>query len=285
MRTRLRRTSMVAAVLLLAMDAHPIAASAADTSTVGWVRLAQLSPTMAPVDGYLSPAASGAQSAAQPAMAHAAYGTMSQYQPVAPGGYIAAFRAAGSSATANPLATTQLTVVAGQAYTIAASGTAAKLQVLNDALTAPAGKASVRVIEASRLSPTASVMLGTEPLAANLRSPGASPYQTVNPGAGALLVTTKAVTTQTISANLVANSTYSVVILDGAEDNARVLVVGDATGMNAMPKGGVATGFGGTANTSSEPRHDYAPALELSLLAAMLGLAATRQLKRRRQSG
>ena len=275
MRTRIRRASMVAAALLLAIDAQPIAASAA-TSTVGWVRLAQLSPTMAPVDGYLSPSAQ-----TQPAMAHAAYGTISQYQPVAPGSYIAAFRAAGSSATANPLATTQLTVTAGQAYTVAAFGTAAKLQVLDDALTAPAGKASVRVIEASRLSPTASVMLGTEPLAANLRSPGASPYQTVNPGTGALLVTTKDVTTQTISTNLVANSTYSVVILDGAEDIARVLVVGDAIGMNAMPKGGVATGFGGTANT----RHDYAPALELSLLAAMLGLAAIRQLNRRRQSG
>ncbi|HEU5429641.1 MAG TPA: DUF4397 domain-containing protein [Actinocrinis sp.] len=272
MRTRLRRTSMVAAALVLAIDARPIAASAAGTSTVGWVRLAQLSPTMASVDGDLS----GASGAAQPVMAHAAYGTMSQYQAVAPGGYTASFREAGSSATA----TTQLTVAAGQAYTVAAFGTAAaKLQVLNDALTAPAGKASVRVIEASRLSPTASVMLGTEPLAANLRSPGASPYQTVNPGTGALLVTTKAAITQTVSASLIANSTYSVVILDGTEDTARVLVVGDAIGMGTMPKGSVATGFGGTAVA----RHDYA--LEFSLLAAMLVLIATRELRRRRRSG
>jgi len=269
-RTRLRRTSLVAAALVLAIDIQPIAASAAGTSTVGWVRLAQLSPTMAPVNGYLS----GASGAAQPVMAHAAYGTLSQYQPVAPGGYTATFREAGSSATA----TTQLTVTAGQAYTVAAFATA-KLQVLNDALTAPAGKASVRIIEASRLSPTASVMLGTEPLAADLRSPGASPYQTVNPGTGALLVTTKAAITQTVSTSLVANSTYSVVILDGTEDTARVLVVGDAIGMGTVPKGSVATGFGGTAAA----RHDYA--LEFSLLAVMLGLIVIRQLKRRRQAG
>lgn len=271
MRTPLRRALLVAAAIL-ATVVHPLAATAAGTSTVGWIRLAQLSPTMAPADGYLS-------ASAQPALTHAAYGSMSQYQPVAPGGYTVAFRAAGSSATANPLATAQLTVAAGQAYTVAAFGTAAvKLQVLNDTLTAPAGKVSVRVIEASRLSPTASVMLGTAPLAADLHSPSASPYQTVDPGTSALLVTTKAATTQTISTNLAANSTYSVVILDGTEDTARVLVVGDAIGMSAMPKGGVSTGFGGTA---AAPAHDYTP-VALSLVAAMLGLGLTRQLRRRR---
>jgi hypothetical protein len=262
---------MVAAAVILAcigIDAQP---SAADTSTVGWVRLAQLSST--PVDGYLSPSQS-----AQPALTHAAYGTMSQYQPVAPGGYTVAIRVAGSSATANPLATIQLTVAAGQAYTVAAFGTSAvKLQVLNDALTAPAGKASVRVIEASRSSPAASVMLGTEPLTANLHSPGASPYQTVDPGTSALLVTTKAATIQTISANLAANSTYTVLILDGTEDVARVLVVGDATGMSAMPKGGVSTGFGGTARDNAGG-HLLVPALSL---AALLVLVAIRQFNRR----
>ena len=75
-------------------------------------------------------------------------------------------------------------------------------------------------------------------------------------------------------------------ILDGTEDVARVLVVGDASGMSAMPKGSVSTGFGGTASAdgSGAPRHGYtAPALELSLIAAMLGLTATRQLNRRRR--
>lgn len=293
MRTRLRRATLVAAAGIFAcaaLAAYPIQASAADTSTVGWVRLAQLSPTMAPVDGYLSPSGgSGAPSTTKPALAHAAYAAMSQYQPVTPGGYTAAFRAAGSSAAANPLATVQLTVTAGQAYTVAAFGASpVKLQVLNDALTAPAGKASVRVIEASRLSPTASVMLGTAPLATNLRSPGASPYQTVDPGMSALLITTKAATTQTISANLAANSTYSVVILDGTEDIARVLVVGDATGMSAMPKGGVSTGFGGTAagkgKVSGASRPSYAaPVVVLSLMASLLGLNVRQFIRRRRR--
>lgn len=285
---------MVVSAALLAcasIAAQPIAARADDTSTVGWVRLAQLSPTMAPVDGYLSPSSSSgtqAATAAQPALPRATYGTMSPYQPVAPGSYTVAMRAAGSAATADPLATIQLSVATGQAYTVAAFGTGAvKLQVLNDQLVAPAGMASVRVIEASRLSPTATVMLGTETLTANLRSPSASPYQSVTPGMSALLVTTKAASTQTISTDLAANSTYSVVILDGAEDTARVLVVGDATGMSAMPKGSVSTGFGGTAAKTGAGTSgaQTVPFLWIILAATGVGAVAIAAKRRTVRSG
>lgn len=289
MRTRLLlRTSMVASAAVLAcvaVAARPIAANADDTSTVGWVRLAQLSPTMAPVDGYLSPSANAGTQSTQPALAHATYGTISQYQPVAPGGYTVAMRAAGGAATADPLATTQLSVAAGQAYTVAAFGTSTstiKLQVLNDELTAPAGMAGIRVIEASRQSPTASVLLGTETLTSNLRSPGASPYQSVAPGMSALLVTTKAATTQTVSAELDANSTYSVVVLDGTEDVARVLVVNDASGMSAMPKGGVSTGFGGTAGKAGAGGSSAQAVAALWIVLAAAGAGAVAFAARRR---
>ena len=284
---------MVASAAMLAcvtIAAHPVAANADDTSTVGWVRLAQLSPTMTPVDGYLSPSANagtqggtqGTQST-QPAMTHATYGTMSQYQPVAPGAYTVAMRGAGSPATANPLATTQLTVAVGQAYTVAAFGTGTvKLQVLNDELAAPTGMAGIRVIEASRQSPTASVLLGTQSLAANLRSPGASPYQSVAPGMSALVVTTKGATTQTVSTDLAANSTYSVVILDGTEDVARVLVVNDASGMSAMPKGGVSTGFGGTAKKAGAGGSGAQTVPALWIVLAAAGVAAVAFAARRR---
>lgn len=279
------------ALACAAIAASPIAASADDTSAVGWVRIAQLSPAMKPVDGYVSPAG-GAHT--QPVLANAAYGTMSQYRPLAPGNYTVAMRDAGSAATSNALATAQVTVAAGQLYTVASVGTAtgtttAKLQVLSDELAAPADKVGVRVIEASRLSPTASVMLGNATLATNLRSPNVSPYQMVDPGTSALLITTKAATTQTISVDLVANSTYSVVILDGTEDVARVLVVEDASGMSAMPKGGVSTGFGGTAaagadSNSAVQKHGYgAPLAELLAVFSMLGLNATIRFRRRRQ--
>lgn len=277
---------MVASAAMLAcvaVAAQPIAAHADDTATVGWVRLAQLSPTMAPVDGYLSPSADSAAQSTQPALTHAAYGTMSQYQPVAPGGYTVAMRAAGSAATADPLATTQITVAAGQAYTVAAFGTAAIiLQALDDELTAPAGMAGVRIIEASRQNPTASVLLGTEALTTNLRSPGASPYQSVAPGMSALLVTTKAGTTQTVSTNLAANSTYSVVVLDGPEDVARVLVVNDASGMSAMPKGGVSTGFGGTAAKAGADGSSTRTVAALWMILAAAGVGAVAFAARRR---
>ena len=120
------------------------------------------------------------------------------------------------------------------------------------------------------------MLLGTQTLTSDLRSPGASPYQSVAPGMSALLVTTKAASTQTISIDLAANNTYSVVILDGAEENARVLVIGDATGMSAMPKGSVSTGFGGTAAKTGAGTSgaQTVPLLWIVLAATGVGAAA-----------
>lgn len=294
---RLASSALLARAVVLAcavVAASPIAAHADTTSTVGWVRLAQLSPTTASADVYLSPAAGSSAQSAQPVLAHAAYGALSQYQPVAPGDYTVAMRAAGAPATTDPLTGTQLTVAAGQSYTVAAFGAAAavKLQVLNDELNTPPGQAGVRVIEASQRNPTASVSVGADPVATNLRAPTATQYQPVTPGASALIVTTAAVT-QTISANLAANSAYSLVILDGAQaqDMARVLVVTDSSGISAMPKGGVSTGFGGTSRQAATSSSDTATMALWGLLAAaglvVLSLTArnlTLTAKRRRSA-
>lgn len=291
MRIRLHRASAAATAVAVAcavVAVCPINASADVTSTVGWVRLAQLSPAAAPADLYLSPADNSGAQSAKPVLAHAAYGTLSQYQPVSPGGYTVAMRPAGAAATADPVAGTQITVAAGQAYTVAAVGTASpvKLSVLTDQLGTPQGQAGVRVIEASRLHPTASVLDGVDTLATNLRAPDATQYQPVTAGTGALLVTTAAVT-QTVTADLAANSAYTVVVLDGSQDAARVLVVTDASGISAMPKGGVSTGFGGTAVKSTAgggmAGHGYlAPAIGLSLSASLLVLTAVTRFRRRR---
>src|SRR5262249_49500830 len=167
---------------------------------------------------------------------------------LAPGNYLVAMRAAGDAATADPVISTQIDVTAGQAYTVAGLGTASALtlKVLTDNLATPTGKVSVRVIEASLHNPTASVDAGSETLATGLRFPSVSDYQTVDPGASTVHVSTQA-GDKTTQLNFAAGSTYTLAVLDGAGDSPQILDLSDATGTSVPPKGGVNTGFGGTA--------------------------------------
>lgn len=289
MRIRLHRARAVASAAVVlcaaAVAACPVAAHADVTSTVGWVRIAQLSPAMTPVDVYLSPT-SGQN--AQPVLPHATYGTFSPYEAVAPGDYTVAMRATGAPVTTDPVAGTQLTVTAGQSYTVTAlgAGSVTKLSVQDDVTDTSPGQAALRVIEASQQYPSASVSIGTDTVAANLRAPAVAPYQAVAPGVSALLVTT-GTATQTVSTNLAANSAYTVVILDGTQGSVRVLVLTDAAGISALPKGGVNTGFGGTASTDGNGevhRESYAaPLAEALLVLSVLGGTAIASIRRRRR--
>jgi WD40 repeat protein len=80
-----------------------------------------------------------------------AYGVISPYQQVNPGHYRVEVRAAGSSASSNPLWSVSLTVRAGGMYTVAplrASAQQGQLKVIDDNLTTPKGESFVRVIQA-----------------------------------------------------------------------------------------------------------------------------------------
>ena len=118
-RTIRRITMLLAALaLLLGVPAAVASASSAATST-GWIRLAHLSPNTPPVDVYLY---SFGNSSAQVVLHHVAYGTVSPYETVNAGDYSVAMRAAGSSASSQPVLSTSVTVAAGHAYTVAGMG-------------------------------------------------------------------------------------------------------------------------------------------------------------------
>ncbi|MBS2963493.1 DUF4397 domain-containing protein [Actinocrinis puniceicyclus] len=294
MRIRIRRVPAVAAAVLIAcaaVAARPAAASADATSTLGWIRLAHLAPGMPPVDLYLSPANSPGAQSGQSVLPHLAYGTVSPYQTVKPGDYIVAMRSAGNAASADPVTTAQVTVTAGQAYTVAAIGppSVVKLQVLTDQLTAPAGRSAVRAIEASQHDPTVSIAVGDGAIAPGLRFPTIAAYQSVGSGAAALLVTPPGGSTQTVSVTFAPNSTYTVLVLDGAGGVPQVVTVADASGMSAIPQGGVNTGFGGTragaAGAGMAQEHGYsAPAVELAWVFSLISLLATVQVRRHRRA-
>ncbi|HTQ90982.1 MAG TPA: DUF4397 domain-containing protein, partial [Streptosporangiaceae bacterium] len=135
---------IAACALLLGI---PAAAASAAQGT-GWIRLAHLSPNTPPVDVYLY---SFGDSNAKIVLHHVAYGEVSPYEAVTPGDYSVAMRAAGAPASSQPVLSTSVTVKADHAYTVAGMGpkSGLRLQVLNDDLTTPAGKSSVRVIQAS----------------------------------------------------------------------------------------------------------------------------------------
>jgi hypothetical protein len=112
------------------------------------VSLGNLSENPTPVDVYLYPSGS-----ARPQFVEhdIAYGTILPYQPVNVGDYSIKMRAAGSSASSNPVWSVGLTVRAGGAYTVVplrASAQHGELKVLDNNLTTPKGKSFVRVIQA-----------------------------------------------------------------------------------------------------------------------------------------
>jgi hypothetical protein len=145
-----RRIVMLLAAAGLLSGLSPAATAFASSATTGtgWIRLAHLSPAASPVDVYLY---SFGDSSAHIMLHHVAYGTVSPYEAVTAGDYSVAMRPAGAPATSQPVLSTSVTIVAGHAYTVAGVSprSGLRLQVMSDDLTTPAGKALVRVIQAS----------------------------------------------------------------------------------------------------------------------------------------
>src|SRR5450631_4891756 len=90
------RLSLLLGVLVLSSGmlagAESAASAAPAASSVGWIRLAHLSPNTPAVDVYLY---SYGNSNAQIVLHHVAYGTVSPYEAVTAGDYSVAMRASG----------------------------------------------------------------------------------------------------------------------------------------------------------------------------------------------
>ena len=228
--------------LLLGIPATAFASSA--TTGTGWIRLAHLSPNTPAVDVYLY---SFDNSTAMIVLHHVAYGTVSPYESVQAGDYSVAMRAAGASATSQPVLSTSVTIAAGHAYTVAGMGpeSGLRLQVLDDDLTTPSGQALVRVIQASLKQQVVNVKLGSTSLASSLKFASVSAYQAVTPGTESVSVSAGG-TDANSSVTLAAGTVHTLVVLDGAS-GLEIVNLEDASGSGQPPLGGVGTGFGGTA--------------------------------------
>ena len=277
-----RRTILLAALPLLLLAIPAAAASAATTSTAataatastGWLRLAHFSPNTPAVDVYLY---SFGDTSAQIVLHHVAYGDASPYEQVPTGDYTVAMRAAGASESSSPVLSASVNVVAGHAYTVAGLGplSGLRLQVLNDHLTTPPGKALVRIIQASLKQNAVSVSWGGTTLNGKLAFGSVTSYQTVSPGTETVLVNGSGESAN-VSIPLAAGTVHTLVVLDGTK-GLQVDNLLDAAGSAVDPAGGAATGFGGMA-----PRAPSSPLPWLAVIGAglLLAVAGGRRLRR-----
>jgi hypothetical protein len=272
---RLVRVAAAAAIATVGLAIAAPFASASDQ--VGWIRLAHLSPNTPAVDVYLY---SFGNPKAQLVLDHVSYGTVSPFEQVQAGDYTVAMRAAGAPASAKPVLSTAVDVVAGHAYTVAGMGPASglRLLVIPEQLTTPPGKALVRVIQASMQQDVVSVKVGGTTLSSHLPFASGTKFVAVNPGTLSVRATGSSESAEA-SVDLAAGSVHTLVVLDEpgklAIDNLL-----DAAGSKIDPAGGPQTGFGGTAARPGAALLPWAAAGLAGLAGAGAGTAL---LSRRRR--
>ena len=270
-----RRFAMLLAALALLLGIPAAAAHASSATTgTGWIRLAHLSPNTPAVDVYLY---SFGNSNAQIVLHHVAYGTVSPYEAVQAGDYSVAMRAAGASATSQPVLSTSVTIKADHAYTVAGMGpeSGLRLQVMDDQLTTPPGKAMVRVIQASLKQQTVKVTCGGQTIVPKAAFASVSSYQAI-PGGTWTMAAIGSGDTATERWNFAAGTVHTLVVLDGA-NGLEMVNLEDAAGAGKPPVGAASTGFGGTA-----PHGPGSPLPWAALIGAGTLLALTGGLRLRR---
>ena len=163
-------------------------------------------------------------------------------------------RPVGAPASSPPSVSTSFMVSAGANYTVASIGsaTARRLEVLQDQMAGPAGPVLVRVIQASLKQPRVTVSIGADILARQLAFGSATPYQAIQPGSATVVFSAPG-GHAAMPVTLAASSVHTIVVLDGTS-GLKIDNLTDAAGSQDTPKGGAATGLGGTAPGGGVPQ-------------------------------
>jgi hypothetical protein len=271
-------TVLVGGTATFVAATSPAASASAATSAAtqdGWVRIAHLSPKAPAMDMYLYPFGDPEQATV---LRDVAYGDVSAYMALRQGQYTVAMRGFGAPASSAPALTTSFMVGAGSAYTLAALGPdpGLRVEVLQDQMTTPTGRALVRVFQASLREPLVTVTYGPDVLARHLAFGSATSYTPVLPGTGLVRLTASG-EDASMPVKLTVDTVHTIVVLDDGT-GLKVDALTDAVGSQVMPSGGADTGFGGTA---PHPPASPAPWLLLIGTGAALTAAGVGGLRRR----
>jgi hypothetical protein len=207
---------------------------------------------------------------------------VSDYLRLDPGEHEFTFRAAGSGPAGVSLASTTVDLAAGDASTVAVVGPKDDLSLFtakDDLSPPPAGQIKVRGINASPEAPPMDVRTAGGPmLFKHLTFPSASRYVTIPAGSYDVELVasgTDRVLVKVGGFQVKAGGVYTVVGAGNASTDVAVFPVVDAIGAGTLPKGGVATGGGGTAPGPFPALP--AAGLVLTLLATLAGGALLRR--------
>jgi hypothetical protein len=276
---RTAQVAVVALLLALAGLGAPLAAAAPAAAAPAYLRLAHLSPDTPTVDVYVDSAADASRSFVVPGVS---YGAVSDYKPLPADDYVISMRPAGAPASSPAVISATVAARPGAAYTVAGTGRSAELglSVLNDKLDMPpAGKASVRVINAALSVPSADVGPVNGPAwAQGVKFGTETDYRDCPLGNWNLKVTSGGTDT-TLPLKLADNSTYTVVLIDkgnGLEPQLKR----DSTGAGTVPVGGVDTGMGGA--VPSDPLPVAVAAVSVLLVGGVLLARSVRRRPGRR---
>lgn len=270
-----------AAATIAALATVILAAAPARAAGDGYVRLAHLSPDTPAVDVYLK---SDSGAVKDQKFDGVAYGAMSGYLRLPTGTYSVAMRKAGAAASTPPVLTTQVTVENGAAYTVAGVGRYADLglRVLKDDLALPkAGESKIRIIQASVRAPVLDVGgANGKAIADGVQFATTTAYRQVNPGKWTVRVQpTGGGESSDLPCTLGAGNVYSLLVLDDKSGGLKPELHIDAARQGGVPRGGVATGAGG-----SQPQSPLPMALLLAGVVAVLTGGAFVALRRRRRA-
>jgi hypothetical protein len=249
-RTRWRTLTLLAALALMFGIPATASMSYAATST-GWISLGNLSATPSAVDVYVY---SSGSTSPQLVLPDVVYGTVSSAYTVNAGGYTVKMLTAGAPETSAPVWSTSFTVQADHYYTVVplrTSATAGGLKVLDDSLTAPAGKSLVRVVLADVSQQNVTFHCSCAPgapgdLVTNGLPGSVSQYITIKPGPW-VMTATGPTATGSAPVPLTADTVHTEVVVGGPTGGVEIVNLIDAVGSGAPATGGVGTGFGGTA--------------------------------------
>jgi hypothetical protein len=266
-----RRLGTLAVAAFVAIGLSTVNAAPAAAAGVGYVRLAHLSPDTPEVDVYLSSVSGAVPPKKFPGVG---YGVVSDYLALPAGTYAVAMRGAGAPESTAPVLSTQVTVDAGKAYTVAGVGKHADLglRVIEDDLSPPdKGKAKVRIVQASLQAPVLNVSVASgSTIADGVQFASTTGYREVNQGSWTVNLQQAGGPTSTVKCALTSGNVYSLIVLDRpAGLTAELRTDAQSKG---MPAGGVETGAGGA------QRPDRIPTI---LLVSLLALLATGYATRR----
>lgn len=253
-RLALSGLAAVATAALIGFGTTAASAATTDAAGTGWIRVGHLSADTKTVDVKLS-ALSGGATVFE--LDDVAYGQVSPYTDLAAGTYVVSMVPAGSPDSTKPVISTNVTITAGEAATVAAYGPNKDLQtkVFEDDLTGPTeGAARIRLIQASTDVKSVDVSTSTGmPIAKGATTGTATDYASVPAGPWDLKLTGGKQAAEA-SVNLAPGTVSTLFVLDNAAGGVTLMPVLDSSAAGDAPEGPVETGGGGLAEESSTLR-------------------------------